>query len=179
MKKTISFFLLFCGVSTLLFSQIKTPNKKPFNIGGFSGIGGVNFTPIPGIDVHYKGTILRVAPGYHVNSVGIIREILPVSKAFYNCYWIASLYGASGYEYDLYGAPTPGTSLKTDFTKGIFLTGAKVYFGKRWYSQLQAGVSYNQFKTPGYSTDEELVPYFEFCLGLNFFKNYINEPITE
>jgi hypothetical protein len=179
MKKITSLLFLFFSASTLLVAQIKTPDKKPFNIGIFSGVGGVNFTPIPGIDLHYKGTLLRIAPGYHVNSIGLIREIIPFSKVFYNCYWIGSLYGASGFEFNKYGSPDPTVSLRSDFTKGMLMTGAKVYFAKRWYSQLQAGLSYTKYKTPGYSDDKEYAPYFEFCLGINFFKNYLNETTLE
>jgi hypothetical protein len=174
MKQKLYLFFTLLFLSHLSLSQIKTPDKRPFNIGIFSGVGGLNFTPIPGIDLHYKGTILRVAPGYHDNGIGIIREILPLSEVFYNWKWIASVYGAIGKEKDVY-ASLAGKSLTTTDVKGTVLTGAKVYFSKRWYSQLQLGLIYTKHNTPGYPSDDELGPYFEFSLGVNIFKNYTNE----
>lgn len=155
-------------------SQIKTPDKRPFNVGIFSGIGGLNFTPIPGLDLHYKGNILRLAPGYRVAGAGYVREIIPLSEVFYNWYWIGSVYGAIGKEDDIYGSPT-FEKVTTTYYKGFVLTGAKVYFHRRWYSQIQGGISYTEYKTPGYPIDTEFSPYFEFSLGLNLFKNYLNE----
>jgi hypothetical protein len=162
--------------STFSYSQIKTPDKRPFNIGIYTGIGGVSYTPIPGVDIHYKGTLLRLAPGYKVNSVGLIREIMPMSKIFYNWYWIGSLYGSLGTDEGLYGSAAGRSGLlKSTIYKGMILTGAKVYFGKRWYSQLQGGFLYTKYKTSGYPSDDEVSPYFECILGINLFKNYTNE----
>jgi hypothetical protein len=171
-RLALLFSLIF--FSSLTYSQIKTPDKRPFNIGIFSGIGGVNFTPIPGLELHYKGTLLRVAPGYKVNSIGVVREIMPLSKIFYNWQWIGSLYGSIGEEDDVRGL-LPKQTLTTTFYRTSLMTGVKVYFSKRWYSQLQAGASYIEYKTPGYPTDNEVLPYFEFNLGINLFKNYKNE----
>ncbi|MBX9853078.1 MAG: hypothetical protein K2X86_15150 [Cytophagaceae bacterium] len=173
-KSPVLLFILFSLFPLISYSQIKTPDKRPFNIGIFSGIGGLNFTPIPGLDLHYKGTLLRLAPGYRVYGGGVIREIMPLSEVFYNWYWIASLYGAVGKEDYLHG-PATKTKVTSTYYKGIFLTGAKVYFSLRWYSQLQGGIAYTQYKTPGFSSDESFSPYFEFTLGLNLFKSYVNE----
>lgn len=156
------------------YSQIKTPEKKPFNVGVFTGIGGMNYTPIPGLDIHYKGTLLRFAPGYRVNSIGIIREIMPLSRVFYNWYWIASVYGSRGEKDNLFGAGRY-TTITSDFNRFVFLTGAKAYFSNRWYTQLQAGFLYTKYITKGFPSDKEYSPYFEFSLGINLFKNFINE----
>jgi hypothetical protein len=174
MKKNTFHFLVFLLAGAISFAQIKTPDKKPFNVGIFSGIGGLNFTPIPGVDLQYKGNILRLAPGYRVMGAGYIREILPLSEVFYNWYWIGSLYGAIGKEDNLLGA-TPGETITSTTYKGIVMTGAKVYFHRRWYSQIQGGVSYTQYKASGFPTDTELSPYFEFSLGINLFRNYLSE----
>jgi hypothetical protein len=170
MKKFILVFSVTLLFPLISFSQISTPAKRPFNFGFFSGIGGVNFTPIPGIDLHYRGTVLRIAPGYRDNAVGIVQEIIPLSEVFYNWYWIGSLYAATGYEKDVYGV-----SVRTNHFKGILLTGAKVYFNTRLYSQLQGGMVYTKYSTSGYPSDEEITPYFEFSLGINLFKSYLNE----
>lgn len=173
MKKIAFLFAGFLLVSTISIAQIKTPDKRPFNVGLFSGIGGLNFTPIPGLDLHYKGNILRVAPGYRVMGAGYIREILPLSEVFYNWYWIGSVYGAIGKEDDLVGSL--GKTITSTFYKGFVLTGAKVYFHRRWYSQIQGGVSYTEYKAEGFPIDTEFSPYFEFSLGVNLFKSYLNE----
>lgn len=171
-RLALLFLLIF--FSSLTYSQIKTPEKRPFNIGLFSGLGGINYTPIPGLELHYKGTLLRLAPGYKVNSVGIVREIMPLSKIFYNWHWVASIYGSIGEEDDVRGFAYKQSITTTSYRTSV-MTGAKVYFSKRWYSQLQAGVSFIKYKTPGYPTDDEIVPYFEFNLGINLFKSYKNE----
>jgi hypothetical protein len=175
MKKRSVLFLSLIFTFSLSFAQIKTPEKRPFNIGIFSGVGGINFTPIPGIDLTYKGTNLRLAPGYRVYSLGVTQQIMPLSEVFYNWYWIGSLYGAIGKEDDLF-ATGPGLKVSTsDFTNGILLTGVKVFFSLRWYSQLQAGAIYTKYETPGYPSDESVAPYFEFNIGFNLFRSYISE----
>lgn len=177
MTKTIFLFagvVLYLAASSASTAQIQPPERKPFNLGIFSGIGGLNFTPIPGVDLYYKGNILRLAPGYKVVGGGYIREILPLSKVFYNWYWIASLYGAAGKESDRYAQ-----NVESAYCRGILLTGAKVYFSRRWFTQLQGGASYVRYKTPGLKDHQMVTAYFEFSLGVNIFKSYINEHTEE
>src|SRR6478735_1189880 len=98
MRIFFTFFVVFFLLSFSAHSQISTPIQKPFNIGIFTGIGGLNFSPIPGVDIGYKKTFLRVAPGYRAIGAGFIREIMPFSPVYYNCVWIASLYGGIEYK---------------------------------------------------------------------------------
>jgi hypothetical protein len=175
MKKFSLLLAIALFAFNLSSAQIKRPDKRPFNMGILSGLGGLNFTPIPELDIHYKGNILRLAPGYKVLGAGYIREILPLSpEIFYNWYWIGSLYGAMGTKENIYGLK-PGETVVSNYYRAFVLTGTKVYFLKRFYSQIQGGISYTETKTAGFPTDTELTPYFEFSLGINLFKNYLNE----
>jgi hypothetical protein len=179
MKKVIFFIFILANVSTFTFAQIKTPEKRAFNVGIFDGVGGVNFTLVPGLDFQFKGNILKVAPSYRAFAIGYSREILPISKVFYNWYWIGSLYGGFAKEDDVHPAVIPGTntptSITTTFQRAALLTGARFYFAKRWFSQFQAGALYEIDKTPGRSNTSSVIPYFEFCLGVNLYKSYLKE----
>lgn len=174
MVKKVFLGLLLIFFYSLSYSQVKAPAKRPINVGFFTGIGGTNYSLIPGMDVYYKGNILRIAPGYRVYSLGYIREILPISKTFYNCYWIFSVYGTIGKEDDLHASPTLQT-LTSNFYKATVLGGIKYYFARRLYTQLQVGYIYTKYKTTGYPVEKIHSPYYEFSIGINIYKSYINE----
>src|SRR4051812_29846892 len=87
------FFFLFFSIGLQAFSQIEKPKKNPYNVGVSTAIGGLNFL-FPSLDLNYKSTMLRISPSYLAFSGGVTQELMPFSKNFYNCYWIASLYGS-------------------------------------------------------------------------------------
>lgn len=176
MRSYIILIVTIIFLSNIAKSQIATPTKTPFNIGIFTGIGGLNFTPIPGIDLGYKKTFLRVNPGYKAIGAGIIREIIPFSPVYYNCVWVASLYGGKEYKQDVRAPKIKSDDhLITKYSRAMLMTGARLYFIKRWYSQLQLGVVYTKEVTSGYDDINSFNPYFEFSIGINIFKTYVNE----
>jgi hypothetical protein len=179
MRNFIVLIIAYIFVSSAAYSQISTPVKRPFNIGVFTGIGGVNFSPIPGVDLGYNKTFLRVAPGYKAMGVGVIREIIPFSPVFYNCIWVASLYGGIEYKDDVRAPQIITDHLTTKYTKAMLMSGARLYFLKRCYSQFQLGLMYSKEETVGYDDITKLNPYFEFSIGINIFKTYVNEEVDE
>jgi hypothetical protein len=176
MKKASFLIFFICLIFSSAHAQIKTPDKRPFNIGLFTGLGGVVLNPpIPALDIHFKGNILRVAPGYRDFAGGYTREIMPLSKVFYNWFWIGSLYGGIQKEDNLYPPLSARGVATTTHYSGMLLSGVKTYFAKRWYSQFQLGLKYNVDKTPDYANKSSFMPYFEFTIGINLFKNFLNE----
>lgn len=155
-------FLLFTCVA---FSQTDLPQRRVFNIGTFVGLGGASVAPIPTLDLRYRGTTLRLAPGYHYNGIGITQELFPLSKSFYNIYWLASAYYVQGTQ-EIHSNAT------TDYTSISGLVGLKYYMGTRFFSELQLGVINSKKTTPGYDTTNKLSPYFEFGIGINLFRNF-------
>jgi len=175
MKKVLFFIFILANASAFTIAQIKTPEKRAFNVGIFDGVGGVNFTLVPGLDFQFKGNILKVAPSYRAFAIGYSREILSISKVFYNWYWIGSLYAGYAKEDDVHPSLVVTNKLTTTFQRAAVLTGARFYFGKRWFSQFQAGALYEIDKTPGRSNTSSVIPYFEFCLGINLYKSYLKQ----
>lgn len=157
----IVFFLL----STTVFGQLENPSRSTFNIGTFVGIGGASIAPIPTLDLRYKGTTLRVAPGYKYNGVGFAQELFPISKSFYNVYWLASAYYVRGTE-------TIHENALTTYNAFSLLGGLKYYMGTRFFSELQLGVEYREKSTPGFDSSSKTSPYFEFGIGINLFRNF-------
>lgn len=157
------FFLLF---TTAAYSQHENePQRRRFNVGTFIGYGGASLAPIPTLDLRYKGTTLRLAPGYNYNGGGLVQELLPISKSFYNVYWIASAFYVQGTQ-------SIHDNVLTDFKSVSVLGGLKYYMGTRFYSELQLGVEYRQKTTTGFSDDNKTSPYFEFGIGINLYRNY-------
>jgi hypothetical protein len=169
------------------FSQIEKPKKKPFNVGIYEGIGGVNLNSFPALDLNYKSTMLRVSPGYMAFSAGISQEITTFSRNFFNCYWIASAYySVSAYKGIYAHKRVEKMSSPPDNSERIILlTGAKIYFGKHWYTIAQLGAQYinhkhyistyapaNAIITVDNPQKKEILPYFEFGIGFNIFKTY-------
>lgn len=158
--------ILILLVSTFVsFGQTDYPKRRVFNIGTFVGWGGASVTAIPTLDLRYRGTTLRVAPGYHYNGIGITQELFPLSKSFYNVYWLASAYYVQGTQ-EIH------PNVTTDYTAISGLVGIKYYMGTRFFSEFQLGVVNNKKTTPGYDTTNKLSPYFEFGIGINLFRNY-------
>lgn len=165
---TINFLLLFLNA----FSQIETPPRKSFNIGLFTGLGGANVTPIPALDIRFKGSNLRLAPGYRYNGAGIVQEIIPFSKTFYNAYWIVSVFYIEGSE-DIHA------NVKTNYKSYAGLAGLKYYMGRHFFTEFQLGAIYTEKNTIGFNDKDAVSPYFEFGLGFNIFKNYPRKILEE
>ncbi len=163
------FFLL----SFSSFAQISTPEKHKFNIGVYGGLSIWKYRPMLAIDLSYKGTTLRLMPNYNYYSVGITQEILQISPVFYNLYWTGSVYGGYGYEYDNYPKISAENFKKVTYT-GVVATGLKTYFSKRMYTHIMGGVMYNKTQVNGLPEEDksQLLPYFEFGLGFQFFKTF-------
>ncbi|ABG58859.1 hypothetical protein [Cytophaga hutchinsonii] len=165
------FVFLFLLTNAFVFAQSETPRRRDFNIGTFTGIGGASLMPIPTLDVRYKGTTLRIAPGYKYNGVGVTQELFPFSKTFYNIYWLASVYYVRGTE-------SKHANATTDFNAYSLLGGLKYYMGTRFFSELQLGAEYREKSTPGYASTNNVSPYFEFGIGINLFRNYPKKVTT-
>jgi len=162
------------------FSQIETPPRKPFNIGvclsAVDGVGGSNIYPLPSLDVRYKGTSLRLAPNVNFQGLGLTQEIMPISKSFYNIYWIAS-----GYFY--FDGIVNKNNLNTNYNSEALFTGVKIYMGGHFYSEAQVGIGYTQFQSASdalqhFPASSTFTPYFQFGIGYNIFRNY-PKPIVE
>ncbi len=159
-------------MSFSLFAQISTPEKRKFNVGVYCGLSVWKYRPMAAIDISYRGATLRLMPNYNYYSVGYTQEIMKISPVFYNLYWTASVYGGYGVQKDMLPSVSPFEYDKVTYT-GIVNTGIKTYFGKRLYTHIMGGVMYNQHETP-YEVATEVLPYFEFGLGLQIFKTYPN-----
>jgi len=162
-KYVLILILLFSAFVS--FGQIESPSRRVFNIGTFVGIGGASIAPIPTLDLRYRGTTVRIAPGYKYNGIGITQEVFPLSKSFYNVYWLASAYLVQGTQ-DIHANVT------TDYTSISGLVGLKYYIGTRFFSELQLGIENRKKSTPGYETTNKTSPYFEFGIGINLFRNF-------
>lgn len=158
-------------MTSTCYSQISHPEKRPFNVSLFDGLGGVNVTPIPAVDVHYKGGGLRLAPMPGGITGGLNWEIMRISEVFYNWYWIASACYGIGKEKSYFGPKKDA-----DVKRGFLLSGVKVYFGKRFYSQFELGVIREAYKYRDIS-QLKYSPYYEFGLGINLFPSY--KPMPE
>lgn len=160
-------------ISFSSFAQISTPEKHKFNIGIYGGLSIWKYRPMVAVDLSYKGTTLRLMPNYNYYSVGITQEILQISPVFYNLYWTGSLYGGYGYEYEALPSVS-ATDLKRITYTGVATTGLKTYFSKRMYTHIMAGAMYNKSEIDGISGmgKSEVIPYFEFGLGFQFFKTF-------
>lgn len=151
-----------------LQAQILRPTKKDFNLGLFDGLGGANITPVPAADITYKGVTLRLAPSVNTFTAGGHVELLKISDIFYNWYWIASGYYGIGKEEAYFGIGKDA-SVKRAF----LLTGVKVYFGKRFYSQFEIGGIREAFEHREAVSKQKLAPYYEFGLGISLFPTYL------
>lgn len=171
MKHLFSVLFLLLVVHTVT-AQIETPPRKPFNVGVFIGYGGASYVPIPALDVRYRGTNLRLAPGIRYNGIGISQEIIPISKTFYNCYTIASFHYVKG---DL----DKHRGVATDFESYSLLAGLKYYVGGRFYTELQVGINKTINTTPGYDDADPTGPAFLFGFGINIFKNFTPPSLDE
>lgn len=166
MYKLHSLFIIFLFVTTAAFSQDNNElQRRPFNVGTFVGYGGASLAPIPTLDLRYKGTTVRIAPGYNYNGGGVIQELFPISKSFYNVYWIASAFYVQGTQ-------SIHDDVLTDFKSVSVLGGLKYYMGTRFYSELQLGAEYRNKTTVGFSDENKTSFYFEFGFGINLFRNY-------
>lgn len=165
MIRSISLIIVFISITYFSYGQSDKPVRRKFNIGTFVGIGGASFAPIPTFDIRYRGTSLRLAPGYKYNGLGITQELFPLSKSFYNVFWLASVYYVKGTEKKFAYATTDYTSISA-------LIGLKYYMGTRFFSELQLGVETRSKTTPGYASISAVSPYFEFGFGINLFRNY-------
>jgi hypothetical protein len=151
-------------------AQINPPKKHAWNVGLFTGLGGLNFTPIPGIDGQYKGTIVRGVIGYKVLGAGVTQEVARISPVFYNGFFVLSAYYAQGQEESV-----TGFSGTADFKRYIGMAGVRFYFGSRFYSSFQGGVMVSSYT--GHSDKNETIPYFEFNIGINLFRNFLPREI--
>ena len=164
LKKKILIFLFICSTSVSI-AQVEISTRRIFNIGTFIGIGGASIVPIPTFDIRYIGTTLRIAPGYKYNGIGITQELFPISRSFYNIYWIISAYYVQG-------TLEKGANGSTNYTSISVLAGLKYYLGTRFFSELQLGLENRINDTLGFETTNKLSPYFVFGFGVNLFKNY-------
>ena len=159
------FLVLFFVPSITALAQLECPSRKVFNLGTFVGLGGGSMAPIPTLDIRYKGTTLRLIPGYKYNGLGFTQEICPISKSFYNVYWLASAYYVQGTQ-DIH------ENALTHYQSFSVLGGIKYYMGTRFFSELQLGVEYREKTTPGFESSGKTSPYFEFGIGINLFRNF-------
>jgi hypothetical protein len=179
--------VLFILLSLQTFAQVNKPVKRKCNVGFSTALGGLNVSFFPSVDLNYKNTMLKICPGFMAFSAGISQEIMPVSVAYYNVRWIASGYFSYGDYRGLYLksfvsklSPAPD-----NVTRGILLTGIRVYFGKRWYSTSQLGIAYSSFREYSKYTDygtlilhqttpasTSLVPFVEFGIGFNIYRTF-------
>lgn len=159
-------------VSFNLLAQISTPEKRKFNIGIYGGLSIWKYRPMAAIDISYRGATLRLMPNYNYYSIGYSQEITRISPVFYNLYWTASLYG--GYGIDTENQVSTVEYKKITYT-AILNTGLRTYFSRRIYTNIMGGVMYNQHVVDGLSSKKtEVLPYFEFGVGVNIFKTYPN-----
>jgi hypothetical protein len=165
MRKVFVFLCSVCLLGLQVHAQQDNPSRRVFNVGTFVGFGGVSVSPIPTLDLRYRGTTLRLAPGYNYNGLGITQELLPISKSFYNVYWLASVFYVNGTK-DKYDDVT------STYNSYSILAGIKYYMGTRLYSELQLGTQYTETTTPNHASTSEWLPYFEFGIGINLFRNY-------
>jgi hypothetical protein len=175
------------------FAQVSKPAKRKYNVGFSTALGGVNFSFFPSIDLNYKNTMLKICPGFMAFSAGISQEIIPISVAYYNVRWIASGYFSYGDYRGLYLKNFVSTLNTTpdNVTRGILLTGLRIYFGKRWYGTSQMGIAYSSFREYTKYIDYQfsankvtllqtipasssLVPFVEFGIGFNLYKTFPN-----
>jgi hypothetical protein len=171
MKRLFSVLILFFVLHTVS-AQIETPPRKHFNVGVFMGYGGASYVPIPALDIRYRGTNLRLAPGIRYNGIGISQEIIPISKTFYNCYTIASFHYVIG-DKDVH------RGVVTDFESYTLLAGLKYYVGGRFYTELQVGINKTINTTPGFYDSDPTGPAFLFGFGINIFKNFTKPNLEE
>ncbi|MFN3403632.1 MAG: hypothetical protein ACK40G_06005 [Cytophagaceae bacterium] len=150
------------------YAQVTPPVKRKFNVGLYDGLGGLNLSLIPLVDVSVFHTTLRFSAGADYYGMGFTQEILPVSKIFYNWFWIGSGYYSSRRNNSMYSA-----NIDTQSNSYSVLTGLKVYFGNRWYSQFQLGASNSTHTTPGLPTRNETGFYYEFGIGMNIFSTFL------
>ncbi|WP_018343371.1 hypothetical protein [Cytophaga aurantiaca] len=172
MIKRNIFTLILLFLTLVSFGQSDTPSRKIVNIGTFIGIGGASISPIPTLDLRYRGTTLRIAPGYKYNGLGITQELFPLSKSFYNVYWLASAYYVQGTQENVH------PNVTTDYTSISGLVGLKYYMGTRFFSELQLGIENRKKTTPGYDATTKTSPYFEFGIGINLFRNYPKKTVV-
>jgi hypothetical protein len=181
-------FILFSLISLQSFAQIIKPAKRKFNVGISTALGGLNFSFFPSVDISYKNTMFKVSPGFMAFSAGVSHEIKPVSEAFYNVKWVVSAYYSYGSYKGLYARNMVSKLDQTpdNVSRGILLTGIRIYFGKRWYSSSQIGIEYSNFRSYTHNVEARngnifsvsvpgstsLIPYVEFGIGFNIFKTY-------
>jgi hypothetical protein len=188
MKYKFFAFILFSLMSLQSFAQIVKPSKRNFNVGISTALGGLNSSFFPSVDLNYKNTMLRVSPGFMAFSAGMSQEIMPLSEAYYNVRWIISAYYSYGSYKGIYAQNFVSKLNQTpnNGSTGILLTGIRVYFGKRWYSTSQMGISYSSFNTYTHQVEgnqgiffpetvqgsTSFSPYVEFGIGFNIFKTF-------
>ncbi|MCU0416621.1 MAG: hypothetical protein MUE33_05490 [Cytophagaceae bacterium] len=165
-------FILSLSVCTLKsFGQIETPPRKHFTTGIFIGYGGASYVPIPALDIRYRGTTLRIAPGIRYQGIGLSQELFPISKSFYNCYTLISLHYIKG-DKDVHNG------VVTEFDSYSALAGLKYYVGGRFTTELQLGVNKTINTTPGFEDKDPVSPSFLFGFGIYLFRNF-DKPILD
>jgi len=175
MKKIALLCILFL-LTHALHAQISYPKVRKFNAGLFMGLGGESgpvLNIIPVLNLTYRATTLTA--GISINSglnLGLIQEVLPLSVSHYNVKWIVSGFYSKGVSDRYYTGDTEYNSL-------ALLTGLRFHFAKRWFSNIQVGASYTDYKTtPKFNIPKnddhysEWVPYFEFGIGFRLFKTF-------
>jgi ABC-type antimicrobial peptide transport system permease subunit len=174
--KKVSLICLFLLITHVLHAQISYPKVRKFNAGLFLGLGGESgpvLNLIPALNLSYRSTTLTA--GLSLNkgfTVGVVQDIVPISVSHSNVKWIVSGFYSQGLTDRYY-------TEDTDYNTFSLLTGLRLYFAKRWFSNIQGGVSYTSYETkavnatlpkdPSYS---EWQPYFEFGLGFRLFKTF-------
>jgi hypothetical protein len=167
----ILLLVCFFALSFGSLAQISTPEKRKFNVGLYAGLSVLKYKPMVALDLSYKGTNLRIMPNYKFNSVGITQEIAKLSTTFYNLMWTASVYGGIGKDSVIFSA-LPANSYKRTNINIIGATGLKTYFSTRMYTHIMGGIIYSKSNPVGLEDDRMWNPYFEFGLGVHFYKNY-------
>ncbi|WMJ73077.1 hypothetical protein RCC89_07870 [Cytophagaceae bacterium ABcell3] len=183
-KPVIALIVLLCILSHHASAQLPLPERRSLNIGVAAGLGGASYSYFPSVDMSYRTTSLRVSPGFRDMSVGVAQEILPISEVYYQWKWVGSFY----YIRSKYDGTWPGVGTfifsSEDAHRFAALTGLKLLFGSRFYSYLQVGVIHSRYEGVNRERDGaflsreaygEWMPYLEFSIGINFFRNYSKE----
>jgi hypothetical protein len=176
MKKITVVLFALLSLSASSHAQISYPKVKKFNVGLFLGLGGQTgpvLNPVPVLNVSYRSTALTLGASANQGyTIGLMHEIMPLSVAHYNVKWIVSGFYSTGITDRYYDKDTKYNSV-------ALLTGLKVYFAKRWFSNIQGGVSYTSYNTTpkdNIPKDDdkysEWLPFYEFGIGFQLFKSF-------
>ncbi|MFN6945222.1 MAG: hypothetical protein ACK4ND_09760 [Cytophagaceae bacterium] len=187
MKKAFIILAILALSGSYLYAQVPKPERRDLNLGLSNGLGGVSYSFFPSLDLSYKTTSFRLSPGFVALSAGVTQELFPISDIYYQWKWVVSgYYFMSKRDGTWPGVGTFGVQ-SDDVNRFALLTGLKMLIGSRFYSYLQFGILHSRYS----SIDEvlptgiirprpafvEWLPYLEFSIGINLFRNYTHDVV--